>query len=300
MLPDQEHTARDLTRAITSNQQHVEFEHDSENSVDFSVPLRTRMRATNPLAWSRGAVMIHLDGRPHMHQQAASTAKLLVALFVTIVFAGAAAYGLISFVVLRPAKRIASVARLVAEGERTTRVNSRKSDELGQLAADVDSMLEELVRREKVESLAKEEALACQRQMESALAELACSNFALDQHSIVAITDLKGVITYVNDKFCEISQYERDELIGRNHSIVNSGHHSNTFWSDMWRMVIRGEPWHEEVCNRAKDGSRYWVDTTIVPYKDQDGQITKLVAVRTDITERKSFEKKLRQSQEQI
>ena len=300
LLPDQEHTARDLTRAINSNEQHFEFEHDEEDSVDFTVPLRTRIRATNPLAWSEGAVMLHLDGRPHIRQQAVSTARLLTALFITAAIAAAAAYGLISFLVLRPAKQIAAVARLVAKGKRDVRVNSKKSDELGQLASDVDMMLEELVRREEIESKAKEEAISCQRQMESALAELACSNLALDQHAIVAMTDLKGVITYVNDKFCEISQYDRDELIGCTHRIVNSGYHPKSFWVDMWRTVVKGKPWHAEVCNRAKDGSRYWVDTTIVPYKDHDGRITRFVAVRTDVTARKTLEEKLRQSQERF
>ncbi len=299
-LPDPDHTSRDLYRAIESNQPHIEFEHDQENSVDFTVPLRSRIRSTNPLAWSKGAVMLHLDGRPYMRQQAASMARLLTALFVTIAVAAVVALGLISFVVLRPAKRIARVVHRIAEGDRTIRVNIAKSDELGQLAADVDSMLDELVRREELELQAKEEALLSQRQMQSVLAELACSNHALDQHAIVAMTDLRGVITYVNDKFCEISQYQRDELIGCTHRVVNSGHHPKSFWKTMWRTVVRGEVWHGEVCNRAKDGSLYWVDTTVVPYKDAQGRINKYVAIRTDITSRKSFEEELRESQERF
>ncbi len=299
-LPDPEHTARDLSRAVVSQQVHCEFEHDDEDSVDFTIPLKTRIRSSNPLVWANGAVMLHLDGRPHLKQQAASTAGLLLALIGIIALAAAIAYTLLSLVILRPMNEIARVAHRTADGERTVRVNSRRTDELGQLAADVDAMLDVIVKREAEEVQAKEAAVSAQRQMESALAELACSNFALDEHAFVAITDLSGVITYVNDKFCEISQYSRNELIGRTHRIINSGHHPKSFWAHMWRQVASGEAWHGEVCNRAKDGTLYWVDTTIVPFKNQAGITTKYVAIRTDITERKLFATKLAESQERF
>ncbi len=299
-LPDRAHILYDLLRAIDTDRQRFDYRHDGESTVDFTVPLRTRILASNPLAWSDGAVMLHLDGRPHANQQAASTAQLLTSLLITIAIGGWATYGLISFWVLRPARQIAAVARLVAQGERNVRVDSDRSDELGQLASDIDRMLEELAKRERIETQAKEDALSCQRQMESAIAELACNNFALDQHAIVAITDLQGVITYVNDKFCEISQFDRSELIGRTHQVINSGYHPKAFWGEMWKTISQGNPWHAEVCNRAKDGTRYWVDTTVVPFKDQNGQITKFVAIRTDITARRAFEEELRQSQERF
>lgn len=130
--------------------------------------------------------------------------------------------------------------------------------------------------------------------VEDVNAELAFREFAIDQAAIVAITDVQGHITYANDKFCEISGYSREEMLGKDHRIVNSGYHPPEFFREMYRTVGRGQVWHGILRNRAKNGEHYWVDATIVPARGKNGKVDRYIAIRFDVTEQKHIEEALR------
>ncbi|MBD0334596.1 MAG: PAS domain S-box protein [Cyanobacteria bacterium Co-bin13] len=136
---------------------------------------------------------------------------------------------------------------------------------------------------------------AAEERLRQLLKELTGMQFALDQAAILAITDRHGTIVYVNDRFCEISKYSRQELIGQNHRIINSGYHPKEFFSHLWSTIQQGRIWHGEIKNQAKDGTIYWVNTTIVPFLNEQGRPHQYMAIRFDITPQKHAEADLQE-----
>ena len=151
---------------------------------------------------------------------------------------------------------------------------------------DLDVLIELVSGLVGYREIAQKEIQAAQRALEN-------QKFALDQHAIVSITDTRGVITYANDRFCEISGYAREELLGRSHNIVNSGLHPPEFFAGMWRAIQAGKTWQGEIRNRTKNGSFYWVAATIVPFLDNNGKPYQYAGIRTDITRSKQMHDEL-------
>ncbi|MGB0665112.1 MAG: ATP-binding protein [Pontibacterium sp.] len=183
----------------------------------------------------------------------------------------------------RPILALSRVSLKIAQGEPISRVELYADDEIGQLADAFNHML--TVRR-----LYEKELVRSSERAQEALEELAEQSFALDQHALVVVTDLKGRITYANQKFAQVSGYNDKELVGRNHRSLASAHYSDQFIKQIAQTVAQGDVWHGELQHTRKDGSAFWLDSTIVPFKDHQGQPKSFIAIHSDISARKAIE----------
>jgi len=219
------------------------------------------------------------------------TRNHMVVFFITIMILVVLISLLITRRITQPIRDLSSAMLRFSNGQENIDLNVQDSGEIGHMSLSFNEMVHSLKLNE--DKLKKQTAEA-----NKALNELKQQKFVLDSHSIVAITDVKGNITFVNDKFVEISGYTREELIGKNHRLLNSGLHGREFWHNMYKTVSSGKVWSNEVCNIAKNGRFYWVDTTIVAFMDENEKPKSYIAIRTDITDKKASESKLIEANE--
>jgi PAS domain S-box-containing protein len=162
------------------------------------------------------------------------------------------------------------------------------------------NVIKDITKRRKIEEEIKRLNKQLEDQLQKSQSEIADYKHALDESSIVAITDQKGIIKHVNENFCKISKYSKEELLGQDHRIINSSYHPKEFIRNLWVTIANGKIWRGELKNKAKDGSYYWVDTTIVPFLNEQGKPYQYLAIRSDITPRKEAEEQLLKNKEEL
>ncbi|MFK7885138.1 MAG: ATP-binding protein [Phycisphaerales bacterium] len=251
-----------------------------QSQTEFQTHVMLPRKSTDPVA---GIVIVRLDTSGVLRSAAAWAATLSFGLLATLGLLAWIGFCLLKRYVLVPISQISTALR---DGGEFARVPVMRHDEIGILA----STLNDAHRDAAVTTV---ELASAQEDAERAFREVAALRRALDEHLILSITDASGKIIDVNMGFCKISGYTREELLGKNHRILNSGLHGKLFWIDVWRMITRGHAWRGEVCNKRKDGTCYWVDSTIVPYLNAKGAPEKFVSIRFDITAQKAAEKAL-------
>ncbi|NOQ17184.1 MAG: response regulator [Methyloprofundus sp.] len=182
-----------------------------------------------------------------------------------------------------PSRSLLVAAQKLSKSSVSQQIKISSSNEVGQLAEAYHEMILDKIEDEN-------ESKQSYQKLRKIVAELEDQKFALDQHSIVVVTNVSGAIVFANDKFIQISGFSRVELIGENQRIIKSGHHDLAFFREMYRTISNGKVWRSEVCNRSKSGQLYWVDTTIVPFMDANNKPKNYIAIRTDITAHKQAE----------
>ena len=187
--------------------------------------------------------------------------------------------------ILAPVNQLIFTAEKVIQGETDQQVSVDGDNEFKHLADVFNVMLSKRLESD----LALQES---NQSLRDALLELSGQQYALHEHAIVSITDTDGFIEFVNDKFSEVSGYDHDELIGRTHNLMNSGVHDDFFFKKLYETIYGGKVWHGQVCNKNKNGNLYWLETTIAPFKDDEGNILRFIEIRTDITKQKEYAKK--------
>lgn len=254
--------------------------HDGGRIFDKTIYVRLAMAELSTFTPSDAAIMIHLDesellraARPFYLSMATVWVTLIaIILLISLV--------LISRLVIHPLSSVRSQLSIATAGQGEISYDASSRDEITDLVA----TLNDTIRRRRV---LDDQNARQQAEINRVLRQLQDIKDALDEHAILAITDKGGVITHVNRKFLEISKYSAEEVIGQTHQVINSGYHPPAFFQDLWRTISSGRTWHGEIRNRAKDGSIYWVGTTIVPVIGENGKPAQYIAIRYDITDRK-------------
>lgn len=237
-----------------------------------------------------------------------SALALIFSVFVTVFIASR-----LLRLITEPILQLAEVAgRVSSEENYALRAIPQSTDEVGKLIQTFNGMLERIQERDEKLKFAKdvledrvqartmelqlevEQRKQTEKRLQASLKELEDFKFALDQHCRVSRTNPEGIITFVNEKFCAVSKYNPEEMIGKTHQVVNSGLHPREFFGELWKTIKSGRCWKGEVQNRAKDGTIYWSDTTIVPFSDSEGRQIQYIAIRSDITALKRIEEELR------